>query len=307
MFNRQAPTSPEIPFNAPKRALFATSVAGAAVLQEKPQEKLSIYPSSTPDIVLVETPSTLETQIGVVRRQVCQTYQDGRDYVQGWVSKWIGIEHAVENRIKAIISPQESLTPGLLYVGVATLTGSILARNRVLLTRLILPPVFLVASAKHFLPRTSQNLSDYLGSIEDAHFPSFAEKHEIAKAHSVMTWERIKDATKDTRGHINSGAVSIVEKIQESTGLKLREVLGWGEEVKRNTETSVTEAKEAVEQVLEQTTNAVEEKVVGVKQKVEEKVDKVQKKVEEKVDEVQKKAEERPGSEEKKDEEKRLI
>ena len=89
------------------------------------------------------------------------------------------------DRIKSIVSPEEPLTPGLLYIGVATLTGSILARNRMLITRLILPPVSFVASAKYFLPRTSHNL--YLGSVEDTLFPDFAEKHYIAKAHSSMT------------------------------------------------------------------------------------------------------------------------
>ncbi|KAF5353463.1 hypothetical protein D9756_007934 [Leucocoprinus leucothites] len=275
---------------SPRRALFAASVAGVAVLHEQPREKLSIYTSSTPDIILVETPSALEGQIGVARRQVCQTYRDGREYVQGWVSKWIGLEHAVENRVKSIISPQESLTPGLLYVGVATLTGSILARNRMLMTRLVLPPVFLVASAKHFLPKTSHNLSDYVGSIEDKHFPGFAEKHEIAKAHTAMTWERIKEATKDTRAHVNRGAVSMVEKIQEATGLKLRETLGWGEEVERRAEASVVEAKQVAEQVVDETKNAIEEKVEEVRQAIEEKA---------KPEEVK--------SEEKQAEEKRLI
>ncbi|KXN90378.1 Mitochondrial organizing structure protein 2 [Leucoagaricus sp. SymC.cos] len=253
----------------PKQALLAASVAGATVLHEQPEEKLSIYSADTPDVLLVETPSALENQIGVVRRQARQVYRDGRDYVQGWVSKWVGVEHAVENRVKAIISPHESLTPGLLYVGVATLTGSILARNRLLVTRLIIPPVFLVASAKHFLPKTTQNLSDYLGSVEDAHFPAFAEKHEIAKAHTAMTWERIKEATKDTRANVNHGALTIVEKIQEATGLKLRETLGLREEMKHSVETKAAEAQQVVEQVVEETGASIEKKLEEVSEKLE--------------------------------------
>ena len=58
--------------------------------------QLSIYPSPTPDIVLVESPSELENRISVVRRKVCQTYSEAHAQVQGWISTWVGIEHAVE-------------------------------------------------------------------------------------------------------------------------------------------------------------------------------------------------------------------
>jgi organizing structure protein 2 len=129
--------------------------------------------------------------------------------------------------VKSIISPNEQLTPGLLYVGVATLSGSILARNRFLLARLLLPPAFLIVSANHFLPETSENLTSYLASLEDTYLPALAQKHAIANAHTRMTWERIKDATHDGRAWMNRGAESAVHKVQDVTGLKLRETFGW--------------------------------------------------------------------------------
>ncbi|KAG6830940.1 hypothetical protein H0H92_013868 [Tricholoma furcatifolium] len=245
----------------PRRALLAASVAATgAILQ--PHEKLSIYPASTPDVILIETPSALEHEIGVVRRKVTEAFQDTHSQIQGVVSRWIEIEHAIENRVKSIISPHESLTPGLLYVGVATLSGSILARNRGLATRFILPPIFLYASAKHFLPQTTENLSSYLGSLEETHFPTLAQKHEIAVAHTKMTWERVKDATVDGRHWVNSGAITAVEKLQEATGLKLKETLGWTEaglqrmdtkapEIAKPVEAKATETKVAVDVALE--------------------------------------------------------
>ena len=160
------------------------------------------------------------------------------------MSRWIGVEHAIESacifyfalgiqgdrhvdRVKSIISPDEQLTPGVLYVGVATLSGSILARNRFLPTRLFLPPVFLLVSTNYFLPKTSDNLMSYLASLEDTYFPTLAQKHDIANAHTRMTWERIKDSTENSRAWVNRGAEKTVHTIQELTGLKLRETLGW--------------------------------------------------------------------------------
>ncbi|KAF6749873.1 apolipo protein O-domain-containing protein, partial [Ephemerocybe angulata] len=186
----------------------------------------SIYPRADPDVLLVETSSPLEEQIGAVRRQVQGVYADGHSYVQGWISKWIGIEHAVENRVKSIISPHESLTPGLLYVGVATLTGSILTRTRALPTRILLPPLFLVFSARHFLPNTTANLGEYLGNLEEVYLPTLAEKHEVAKAHSEMAWERVKEKTVGVRRKVDEGVEGWVEKVQGATGLKIKETLG---------------------------------------------------------------------------------
>jgi organizing structure protein 2 len=57
---------------------------------------LSIYPEPDPEIVLQETPSELERQMGVARRAVADVYLNAHQEVQGVVSKWIGVEQAVE-------------------------------------------------------------------------------------------------------------------------------------------------------------------------------------------------------------------
>ena len=46
--------------------------------------------------MLQETPSELENQIGVARRAVTGVYLKAHQEVQGVVSKWIGVEQAVE-------------------------------------------------------------------------------------------------------------------------------------------------------------------------------------------------------------------
>ena len=58
--------------------------------------QLSIYPEPEREIVVVDSPSVLETQIGVVRKSVTGVARDVHRRVHGVVSEWIGIEHAVE-------------------------------------------------------------------------------------------------------------------------------------------------------------------------------------------------------------------
>ncbi|KAI0001163.1 apolipo protein O-domain-containing protein [Russula vinacea] len=173
-----------------------------------------------------DTPSVLESRIGVARRAVEGVARDVHGRVHGAVSEWIGIEHAVERRVKALIAPGEPLTPAMLYVGVASLSGSILARNRSVLTRVMLPPAFFLLSFNYFLPKTSHNVSDYAGSLEEAHFPALAQKHAVAIAHTQMTWERARAAGVSGRDWLQSGLGGAARRVQDLTGLKVLEALG---------------------------------------------------------------------------------
>lgn len=181
-------------------------------------------------------------------------------------------------RVKSILVQEEPLTPGLLYVGVSALTGSILARNRSIFMRFLLPPTLLLISFDHFLPKTYHNLSSYLGTLEDKYLPAVAEKHDIANAHTSMTWERIKDATRDGRATLGGGVEKVVHKAQDTTGLKFTEVLGWGKGVSN---TALVAAKEIVEQAKEVEQNVehvVEEKLAEVTHQAQEQVEKMEEK-----------------------------
>jgi len=195
-------------------------------------------------------------------------YTDAHARVQSLVSRWIGVEHAVESRIKSLVTPEEPLTPGILYVGVATLTGSIIARNRILATRLFLPPVFFLASLSHFLPKTSHNLSLYFSELEGRFAPGLKDKHDIANAHARMTWERAKETTKNGRDSVERIAVGLVGRVQDATGLKLRETLGWGDKVLDKAEGKAAESLKVTEAKAGETEAALDKKVDEVKRLV---------------------------------------
>jgi len=150
----------------------------------------------------------------------------------------------IPGRVKSLIAPEEPLTPGILYVGVATLTGSIISRNRILPTRFFLPPLFFLVTLNHFLPKSSQNLSLYFSELEGRYAPSLKEKHDIANAHTQMTWERAKHATENGWKRLGTGMEGIVGRVQDATGLKLRETLGWGEKALENAERKVRDVLE---------------------------------------------------------------
>ena len=89
------------------------------------------------------------------------------------------------------------------------------------------------------------------------------EKHDIANAHTRMTWERAKEATRDGREGISKGTEGLVSWVQDATGLKLRETLGWGEKVAEEVENKV---KDALDKKIEQSKNTADRKVEETKQ-----------------------------------------
>jgi len=207
--------------------LSAAAAAGAATL--KSDDKLPIYPAPDPELVLQEIPTELEKQLGVARRHASLAYDQGYSKVQGVVDKWIAVEQRVERRIKSFKSPNEDLAPGIFYIGVASLTGSIVGRSTLIL-RLLLPPIFFVASANHFLPETTNNISSYLNSLERQYAPELAKKHDELRVSTKQQLTAGRTVWEDGKTRLESGIRWSAGKIEDNTGLQLRKALGWTEE-----------------------------------------------------------------------------
>ncbi|KAF9017329.1 hypothetical protein BDZ89DRAFT_1140808 [Hymenopellis radicata] len=109
--------------HAPDNCEAGMVAATGVVLASDHQEKLPIYRTQTPEILLQETPSALEKPIQQVRKTITQTYGDAHAQVQGIISKCIGVEHPIENHVKSLISPTERVTSGILYIVIATLSA----------------------------------------------------------------------------------------------------------------------------------------------------------------------------------------
>ena len=124
----------------------------------------------------------------------------------------------------------ESLTPGLIYVLIAGLTGSVISRTRAFPLRFLTPPLFTLAAMPYFLPKTSHNIRSYLSEVEDRHFPEFAASHDQLNAQLGMHWHqltaRLGSAGEDARGW----GQKAVKGIEKNTGLRVGDVVSRGKE-----------------------------------------------------------------------------
>ncbi|KAF9219890.1 hypothetical protein BS17DRAFT_371352 [Gyrodon lividus] len=224
-------TSVDVVTNAPAES---TEVEVPRIAVEPPKrvlvelpDKLSIYPKPTPTLVLLDTPSLLELRIGQVRRELCGYCSGARAQVQGIIDRWIHVEGMVESRIKSFRDPSEPLNPGLLYTGVSALTASVLVRSRSLPTRFLLPPLSLLGAFAYFLPRTADRVGDWVEELEGTYAPRAGEIRRTGVAHTSMAWAMLGDRFREGKQALGRGARSAVEGIEDSTGLKLGDAVGW--------------------------------------------------------------------------------
>ncbi|KAK8864482.1 hypothetical protein IAR55_001732 [Kwoniella newhampshirensis] len=197
-------------------------------------ERLPIYPTpeSNPSVTLVETPKPLVPYIAQGREAVSGVLGEARGYVQTGVSRWITFERRVEREVKSILPPDEPLNPGLIYILISGLSGSVLSRTRSLPIRFLSPPLFTLLAFPYFLPKTSHNIRQYLSDVEDKRFPEFAARHDhfvgTGLAHFGMLRSRIEDVGEDARewGH------KAFQGVEKTTGLRVGEVVSRVEKEK---------------------------------------------------------------------------
>lgn len=115
------------------------------------------------------------------------------------MTRFLKMESSFTSTIRSLAPPRESgekLLPGGIYVLVAAMAGSIVARNRNILLRAIVPVATGVGAGYAVLPITTRNVGNLVWSYEER-YPVIRDNHlrvsngirhfyETGKAHSQM-------------------------------------------------------------------------------------------------------------------------
>lgn len=165
--------------------------------------------------------------------------------------------------VKAVLPRDEALTPGIIYVLIAGLTGSVISRTRAFPIRFLTPPLFTVLSMPYFLPKTSHNIRQYLSSVEDRHFPEFAARHDQIMATSESHFEMLKDRVSGAGKDMSNWSKSAVEGIERNTGLKVGDVVRRGQEAAGKVRSEVETKLPSEGAKLERVGYVVEQKPVA--------------------------------------------
>lgn len=128
------------------------------------------------------------------------------------MARAFSLEQSFTATVASLAPPRESgerLMPGLVYVLVAGMAGSIVARNRNVLLRAAAPLALGVGAARVVLPITTGNVSALLWTYEQR-FPAVAEAHvrtrqgiekgiSFARVHGEVAKARVAETVGDVR------------------------------------------------------------------------------------------------------------
>ena len=204
---------------------------------ELPPTNLSIAsPPSTPSQV-VATPAAdedvsrpgrptptdrLAVQIGRARMFLHKYTLKAEDAVNSTMDRAFSLEQSFTSTIASLAPPKESgekVMPGVVYVLVAAMAGSIVARNRNILLRASLPVAFGVGAGWVVLPLTMRNVGDLAWRYEQR-LPAVASTHlkvresigqgwNFAKTHKDVgiriVDEKVTDAREAMEGWVRKG------------------------------------------------------------------------------------------------------
>ncbi|CAZ83189.1 unnamed protein product [Tuber melanosporum] len=131
-------------------------------------------------------------------------------------SKYLSYEHSITSTISSLAPPkssEEKVVPGILYVAVSAMAGSIVARNRMFPIRALTPVFVGIGAGWYFLPKTTRNVADLVWEWEKM-VPEVAEKHLLVRRGIEEAAETSGKAVRDGRRVVNenvSRGRSIVE------------------------------------------------------------------------------------------------
>ncbi|GAC71498.1 predicted dehydrogenase [Moesziomyces antarcticus T-34] len=211
-----------------------TSIAKPVYNEEAPSSstKLPIYPLPDAKVEVVPVQTELERQIGSARRAVSSVTAETRGSVRSLVDRWISLERSVEGEVKSLIPDTEPLTPGLLYVGVATLAGSIFTRYRAFPIRMLTPPLAAIIAVNTTNPQLAANLGAYYTQTERKYLPALTEQRQKWQHQAKELLNNTKDGLEKVKENTESSVRKGLESVESQTGLRVKDVVAAKDDAK---------------------------------------------------------------------------
>jgi len=208
----------------------------------------------------------LEENIALAQKYVKNTYDEGKEQLQQVQSKLQQIEQKVKKTIDDTIAPGEHVMPNALYVGVAALAGTIVARNRNIVLRFATSTAFAVGASYYLMPNTTRNIGEHLERLEKKYPPLYDAHQQVNEAAGDVrkqiddTISQLTGAASDAASQIPNKAKQLEQDISKSASVQTSKL-----------ESSAAEAKEKFDEVKEKVENmystrvkpAVEETLKG--------------------------------------------
>ncbi|KAK4237517.1 micos subunit MIC26 [Achaetomium macrosporum] len=171
--------------------------------------------TSSSTVVRTRAPTPTDRLAAQIRRARLFLYSQAcvaEDAVNGAMARAFALEESFTSTVASLAPPRESgekLMPGLIYVLVAGMAGSIVARNRNVLLRGATPLALGLGAAWMVIPVTMGNVSGLVWEYEKK-FPAVADAHlrtregieqgvYMARVHADVAQRKVYEGVRDAR------------------------------------------------------------------------------------------------------------
>ncbi|TLS24700.1 hypothetical protein PpBr36_08681 [Pyricularia pennisetigena] len=196
--------SEDTPPPAPKTPDVIPNSATPPAVTEPAQQKQAAARGPTPT-------DQLALQIRRTRLFLHRQAAVAEDRVQRAVERVFNLEQSFTSTAASVAPARESgerLMPGLVYVLVASMAGSIVARRRNVVVRAAAPVAFGVAAGWALLPVTMRNVGDLAWRYEQR-FPVIADAH-------LRTREGVEKGVSFAKVHWRLGKQMVGDKVSKA-------------------------------------------------------------------------------------------
>ena len=117
--------------------------------------------------------------------------------------------------MKQTIDKDEDILPNALYIGVAALAGTILARNRNIVLRFATSTALAVGASHYLLPKTTHNVCVQLEKVERK-YPELQKAHQSVSEAVGDARKQVDDALASLRGTVDETAGQFIGQFKQS-------------------------------------------------------------------------------------------
>lgn len=204
----------------PKRSFYneETQVAAAVGTPSEPQVPKLVQEELTAE-------SFLESKLKVAREELLKYFDLSKQIYIEKSEEYFDTERKVTSTLSSLHNKREELFPNALYVLTGGLFGSVLARKRNILFKLVSPLACGVLSFKLFFPHTFDNVFGYLDKAERDNLPDVYTKQTdlINKAEDFV--KKTSESSEAGVKEISSIFEKAKSTIAEYTGLNVDQII----------------------------------------------------------------------------------
>ncbi|CAO3615317.1 unnamed protein product [Cunninghamella echinulata] len=193
--------------------LFLFKLSQPPMLKKK--SKLpNIYNEPEPKRIVIESPTKLEEHVAYAQKYANDALDEGKTHVNTLHSHIQSVENDIRGTVNEIIAEDEEILPNVVYIGVAALAGTIIARNRNILLRFLTSTTLAVGASYYLLPKTSKNLCVQLEKLEHK-YPELGKAHASVNETVNDVKKQIDDTLSSLSGQVAQGKELVKNQVKE--------------------------------------------------------------------------------------------